>query len=73
MYKRQAVEELLETDPLTQAALEEVPMPEDTEPEIIGEDTTLREENVKHFKMSDGSYTAVESVSYTHLAGKPPL
>ena len=39
----------------------------ETQPqEILAEDVSLREENVKHFRMTDGSYTAVQYSSPVH-------
>ena len=39
----------------------------ETQPqEILDEDVSLREENVKHFRMTDGSYTAVQYSSPVH-------
>ena len=37
-----------------------------TYPEVLYEDTSRREENVKHFKMNNGTYTAVEYSSPVH-------
>lgn len=42
-------------------------MNSETQPqEILAEDVSLREENVKHFRMTDGSYTAVQYSSPVH-------
>ena len=53
---------LVEGDVGGTVAENETAMPRDEEAaaEIIGEDESRREENVKHFLRSDGSYTAVQ-------------
>ena len=53
---------LVEEDVGGTVAENETAMPQDEEAaaEIIGEDESRREENVKHFLRSDGSYTAVQ-------------
>ena len=39
------------------------------EPEIVGEDITKREESVKHFRLSDGSWMAVSYSDAVHYQG----
>ena len=72
-----------EDDYLPPAPLEEI-LDEPTEAEttaevkaleaaVLGEMTELREENIKHFRMDDGTYTAVtydQPVHYADAAGK---
>ena len=51
---------------------EVAPREEFTAEDVLFEDTSLREENIKHFRMSDGSYIAVDyghAVHYIDEAG----
>ena len=50
--------------------LDDIPEPTDisqTEPEVVAEEISKREQNVKHFRMDDGTYKAVQYESSVHF------
>ncbi|MGN1161232.1 MAG: DNRLRE domain-containing protein, partial [Candidatus Fimenecus sp.] len=63
----QVIADAYNTNPDTEASestenfdTSEATVQEETQAEIIAEETSKREENVKHFRMSDGSYVAAQ-------------
>ena len=50
--------------------LDDIPEPTDTsqtEPEVVAEEISKREQNVKHFRMDDGTYKAVQYEGSVHF------